>query len=87
MAPASAPKILSFNAPTTASATNGSVSVSWTSTNTTSCALTVFGQRNVLSDLAKNGSATVTINKSTGIKLTCFHGDNSVSSGRIIRVQ
>ncbi|MDZ7871130.1 MAG: hypothetical protein U5L02_18345 [Rheinheimera sp.] len=60
-APVLAPKITSFAAPASVNNAGDSALISWTSTDTTHCAIKIFGDYSTYPNLPKNGSVNVTI--------------------------
>jgi hypothetical protein len=85
-APTLAPKITSFVAPATVNQAGDSATVSWTSTDSTHCAIAIFGDYSTYPNLPKNGSVNVIIYENTGMTLSCYYSSLSASTGKIIRV-
>lgn len=85
-ASALAPSITSFSAPSSVDNVGDSATISWTSKDTTYCAIKIFGDYSTYPSLPTNGSVNVSIYENTGITLTCYYSSLSASKGKIIRV-
>jgi hypothetical protein len=84
-APAMTPTITSFVAPQTVSQ-GGTATISWTSRDSLSCALAIFGDYSSYPNLPPNGSVSLRLYLNTGVTLSCYYGSLSAVAAKNIRV-
>jgi len=78
------PQITNFTGPSSVSSAGSPATLTWVSTDTTHCLLEE--DQASYADLASSGTKTIQIYTSTGVTLTCYNGDLSVSKGKFIRL-
>ena len=84
-APVLLPIITTFNSPSSVNRSGAWITISWTSTNTTHCALAEFGDYSSYPSLSTSGTQSIRIYEDTAITLTCYKGSNSDSKAQLIR--
>jgi YD repeat-containing protein len=83
---ATPPEVTSFTGPSTVSRSGTWVTLRWSSTGTTHCALAEFGDYTNNPNLPTSGSTSIRINEDTAMTITCYNGSDSDSMGKLIRV-
>ena len=84
-APVTLPIITTFNSPSSVNRAGAWITISWTSTNTSHCALAEFGDYSSYPSLSTSGTQSIRIYEDTAITLTCYKGSNSDSKAQLIR--